>query len=415
MADNKIAFAGDFSLTVATLMSYNGTQVDILPMIQSINIFEDLYSPFMTVNIMIEDQIGLYHKLPIVGEEILALEVTNPDGETGLKLSFSLFKTKDFLEKGPRGFIYTMCFISPEAIKDMNLKLSKAFTGTGSQIAEKLLINEGLTTDKKTYIEPSIGNLQYISNYWSPIKNFKYLCQRTISQVTKSPSYMFFENKFGFNFFSLATLKCQEPVATFSNSISAAVDSGISASLSRAEKIYIDRGIDYIKKIQNGAYGSNVVYVDPTKKSYFYRYLDFTEQFQKQPRLNEKPFGSDDATRRVNGSFDFNVTPTYTTDKMVNEYSEKWYQENIMELSSLEAFNIQIEVPGDMNLAVGKTVDFYMYTGDAPTDKNTQSTLDNVFSGRYLVTAINHTLSKDRQSMLLSLSKDSLTTKPTSN
>jgi hypothetical protein len=404
---STIAFAGEYSLTRAEITSYNGAAVSIMELIHEITIYEDIYSPFLTMEVLIEDQIGLYHKLPIIGEETLTVTITNTDGEFGYKdFTFSVFKTKDFLEKGQRGFIYKMCCISTEAIKDMNIKLSKSYKGTAKDIAQNILVKEGLTTTKKVIVEETDGTLAYISNYWPPIKNLKYLCQRAVSKISKSPSFMFFENKYGFYFTSLATLKGQAPIGSYFYSANPGTD--VAESLQRVEAIYIDRGIDYIEKIQNGAYGSNVVYVDPTRKSYMYKYLDFLQMFNSQPRMNSLPYGTQDATRRVNGTFNCNITPTYARNGMKDEYSERWFQERLGELSTLRSFEIQIEVPGTLEVAVGQTTDFYMYSGDVPDSSNTNSSLDPVFSGRYLITGINHSFNRTRHVMLLTLSKDSL-------
>lgn len=408
MADIK--FAGDYNLEKATLTSYNGNEVDVIELIHSIKVYEDVYAPFITIDILIEDQIGLYHKLPILGEEILTLSLTSTDGEYGFKEAlFSLYKTKDMIEKGQRGFIYTISFISVEAIKDLNLKLSKSFKGTATSIANDLLKKEGLQTPKEVYLEETSGNLSYISNYWPPIKNFKYLSQRAVSATTKSPSFVFFENKFGFYFTSLATLKGQEPIASLF--YSANVNDDLANSLQRVEKLYIDRGIDYIQRIQNGALGSNVIYTDPTFKSYFYKYLDFLSSYENQPRLNETPFASTEATRRVNGRFSLNTTPSYTKTGMNDEHSERWFQERLAELGAIRAFEIQVDLPGSMHIAVGQTTDFYMYSGDVPKDNDLSSTLDPMFSGRYLITSICHTFSRERHTMTMGLSKDSITKK----
>ncbi|HET8689695.1 MAG TPA: hypothetical protein VFM18_24075 [Methanosarcina sp.] len=407
---DTLNFAGAYKITQADLTSYNGVSVSILDMIHNISIYEDIFAPFMTIDVLIEDHIGLYHKMPIIGEELFEITVSNTENGDGMKnAKFFLYKTKDFMEKGQRGFLYTMSFISIEALKDMNLKLSKAYKGTASAIAKSLLKTDALTTDKQIYVEETSGNLSYTSNYWPPIKNFKYLCQRAISTATKSPSYVFFENKFGFNFISLATLKGQEPV--FSYTYSSRLNQDVGPAFRRIENIYIDRGIDYITKIQDGAYGSNVVYTDPTRKSYLYKYYDFLAAFEKQPRLNEVPFGSDKATRRVNGAFYLNVTPTFARTGMNDENSERWFQERIAELGAINAITIQVEVAGSFDVAAGQTTDIYMYTGDVPNTDNFNDSLDPIYSGRYLISAVAHTLNRERHSMILTLSKDSLVKK----
>lgn len=407
--DNTIKFAGEYTLSKATLNSYNGASASIMDMIHSVTIYEDIFSPFMTMDILVEDQVGLYHKMPITGEEILNITISDATGQGIKDAVFSLYKTKDFLEKGQRGFMYTMSFISTEALKDMNIKMSKSYKGTASQIVNSILKKEGLNTDKNVVVEESSGNISYISNYWPPIKNIKYLTQRAISKETKSPSYLFYENKVGFNFVSLATLKGQSPAISYY--YSANIKPDVASSMQRVEKIYIDRGIDYIQKIQSGAYGSNTVYVDPTRKSYLYKYLDFMAAYERQPRLNELPFGSDRSTRRINGAFYLNTTPTFAKTGMNDENSERWFQERISELGAIKAFEVQIEVTGSLHVAAGMTTDLYMYTGDTPTSSDFSDTLDPVYSGRYLISAVAHSMNRERHTMMLTLSKDSMVKK----
>lgn len=408
MAD--IRFAGDYSLTKAVLTSYNGNEVNIMDLIHNIKVYEDIFSPFITIDMVMEDHIGLYHKMPIIGEELLTLTLTDVTGKFGFKDAiFSLYKSKDFVEKGQRGFVYTLSFISVEAIRDMNLKISKAYNGTAKDIAYDLLKKEGLTTNKDVYIEESKYKISYISNYWPPIKNLKYLCQRAVSKITDSASYLFFENKFGFYFTSLAALKGQDPIASFY--YSANIDDDLEKSLQRVEKIHIDRGVDYIDRLQNGAYGSNVVYMDPTKKSYYYKYLDFINAFEKQPRMNELPFSSNDATRRVNGNFFMDPTPSFTRNGMNNDYTERWFQERLIELGALRSFEVQIDVPGSLYVAVGQTADLHMYTGDVPSTNNINFAMDPMFSGRYLISSICHNFNRTRHDMSMTLCKDSLTKK----
>lgn len=405
---SSISFAGDFTYSKAMLTSPNGLQVSLLEMIHETMIFEDIFSPFITAELLIEDQIGLYHKIPILGEEIVTLTLTNVDGESGLKeFDFQLYKIKDFLPKGQRGFMYRLCLISYEAIKDMNLRISKAYKGNATDIVKQLTQTEGLQTDKKVYIEPSIGELQYISNYWQPIKNLKYLCNRTVAAASKSPSFLFFENKTGFFFYSMAALKGQEPVTSLH--YSERKDQEVEKGLHRVEKLYIDTGIDYIHRNQNGGFGSTVVYVDPTKKTYRYRYLDFLSAFNDQPRLNELPMSSETVARRYGSTFDLNITPTFVKSSVKNEFSEVWYQDRLIELTSIKGFELQVEVAGDFQVQVGQTIDFHMYSGTLGDSKDLNEVFDPLISGRYLVTAVAHHVNRTRHAVMITLNKDSLT------
>ena len=108
---------------------------------------------------------------------------------------------------GDRSVVYQLHFISPEAIVDLNKKISKVYEGRISDIAAKLVTDTtfGLETKKKLNLEPTPNNVKYISNYWSPIRNLNYIAGNA-TNTENAASYVFFESRFGFNFVSLESL-----------------------------------------------------------------------------------------------------------------------------------------------------------------------------------------------------------------
>ena len=180
----------------------------------------------------------------------------------------------------------------------------------------------------------------------------------------------------------------------------------------RIEKIYIDSAFDYIDRIRNGSYGNNSLIVDPTKKTYQYGYYDFIDSFDNFSRLNPRPFGSDNATRKVNAVFTTRVAPSMAFAGMSSERNEDWYAQRITELGAISTFNIEIEVAGRMNLSVGSVVEIYLYSGEIPQDGSARNDflqlLDKIYSGRYLITALKSTLNTERHTMNIALSKDSI-------
>lgn len=411
MNDDQIAVAGQYSANTAVITTYAGASIDIVNMIQQIEIFEDIYSPFITIELEIKDGIGLIHKTPFIGEEIVTLTITDRDGKEGIiNQEFFIYKIKDKVQVSDRGFLYRICCISTEAIIDLNLKISKAYTGQPSDIVKSILLTEGLTTKKNIFVEDSMNSISYISNYWSPVKNIKYISDRTVSRDNKSPSYIFFENKKGFFFTSIDQLVAQPSSASFSFSVGGIGD--VARGFNRIEKLYVDSAFDYVDRIRTGAYGNRSLIVDPTKKTYNYGYYDFLQSFDKFSRLNELPFNTDNATRKINSVFTTRVAPSLSFADMTSERNEDWYNQRITELAAITAFHIEIEVAGRMNLSVGNIVEIYLYSGEIPTEGSSRNDflqlMDKVYSGRYLITGLKSTLNNSRHTMNIALSKDSL-------
>ena len=138
MNDNKSKFAGYFKFEKCTITSFNGSEINIIPMIFNIDIFEDLYSPFLTIELTLLDNTGLYSKLPFRGEEIVTMTLKDPSGAGLEERQFFIYKMKDLVNT-ERTYSYTLCLISIEAVVDLSIKLSKAYKGTNYDIAKEII------------------------------------------------------------------------------------------------------------------------------------------------------------------------------------------------------------------------------------------------------------------------------------
>lgn len=407
---NSIQIPGEFRADRAIVTTYSGEQVNIILHIHQITIFEDLFSPFLTLELEIRDSIGLLHKVPFRGEELITMSVTDADGKFGLQdTTFSIYKVKDVTQVSDRSFVYRLCCISTEAIKDMNLKISKAYSGQASDIVRSMLSSEGLETEKNVFIEDTKNQLSYISNYWSPVQNIKYLCDRSVTKNGNSASYLFYETKQGFAFTSLNTLIDSSSVAAFQFAVGGG---DVAKGMSRIERYWIDTGFDYIERLSNGAYGNRALTVDPFNKTYDYSHIDFVESFPALNHLNPMAFATNNATRRLNSVFRTRVAPSRSFMDMKSEANEQWFKQRVSELAAINAYHITILVPGRLDIIVGDVVELFLYSGQIPQDgaarNDFNEVLDKIYSGRYLITGIRHTLNKERHEMYLSLSKDSL-------
>jgi hypothetical protein len=411
MDDNVIQFAGDISINSVLIKSYTGLELEVKDTVQRIDIYEDLFSPFVTAEITIVDTNDIIGKMPIIGEEIVILDVSDGTGLGYIQKPMFIYKAKERTQVSDRSVSFTLCCISIEAVIDMNLKISKAYSGQPSDIVKNIIKKEGLTSDLDVACEPTRNSVQFISNYWSPIQIIKFLCDRSISASNQSPSYIFYENVSGFNFVSLDFLVSQNANSKFSYSNSKNNDIG--ASLERIRNLYIDEEFDYISRLENGMYGNRLLLINPTSKTYHYKYVDFEEQYKKYSRLNTNPITTSNSTRRINSNLVTKTSPSSVFKGMQTDGLSQWYQQRKIELSTRCAQSKQIDVPGRFNIGIGQVTDLYIYSeAQEPTESGTRdlySILDKVHSGRHLITSVHRIINRDRgHTMALELSKDSL-------
>lgn len=410
---NGTSSASEYDVKYVHIYTYNSElPVDITKMVNYVEIYESIYSPFLTVNINITDTLSLNHVLPMIGEEFVELDIRGPDNTTGIiKQAFYIYKMSDRIAAGDKVYTYTLNCISPAAIVDMNLKISQAISGQPSDIVESKFAKNSLAIQKNVYSHPTKNLTSYISNYWSPMQNIRYLCDRAVSRDTGSASYIFYETKKQYNFVPLDALVNQEVNFTYFHMPNTHA-TGIAEQQSIIHKLYVDESFNYINRIMDGAYGNRTLSVNPTRKSYNYNYYDFLESYEKFSRLNTLPFATDNAPRRINSVFRMRTVPSSTMPNMSNERSDDWYRQRLTEMSAINSQSINMDVIGRFNLYAGNTIEVVVpittVTESESSENSMRSAFDRTLSGRYLVTGLKHMLTRERHTMSIQASKDSI-------
>lgn len=411
-----IRFAGDVSIDKVKIISSSGFYQDIAAQVINVQIFEDLFSPFITGSLIVKDSLDLVNLFPFAGEEFVELEISTPSLQRGnIKGTFYIYKLTDRELIGDRAVVYQLHFISSEAVVDLNKKISKVYSGKTSDIVKKFVVDkiDGLESKKDVFIEPSSTNTKYISNYWTPVENITYLKELS-SNNNKVPNYLFFENRDGFYFISLDTLYNTDVYQSFVYDRYTRDDLNNSGSVKniqedykRIETISIPVGFDYMDRISNGMLSSRMISYDLTKKVYTAKNYNMFSKFDKQNHLNPNAISSDRAIFRSN-SLIINV-PRYNGNfsGFGDVTNFKTAQEQISLMKMAEANKIQITVAGRSDYTIGQKVNVTLNKIE-PISKNETDVTDKMFSGNYLISAINHYVNRERHECHMELIKDSL-------
>jgi len=97
----------------------------ITPQVVGIEIYEDIFSPFISGKIVVRDSQELLNLLPLVGEEKIILDIATPtiDEEYTIKGEFFIYKMGDRIRLSERDTGYQLYFMSKEGIIDINRKI----------------------------------------------------------------------------------------------------------------------------------------------------------------------------------------------------------------------------------------------------------------------------------------------------
>jgi hypothetical protein len=408
-----------------------GRKVEITKLIVNLMITESIFSPFITGTVVLVDTTALAESFPLVGEELLVIDMETPgtNDSTRREYMFHLYKMENRENITMKKVQLKLHFMSIEATVDMNTKISQTFRGKISDTVKKLIKETpGLISYKKIIVEDTNNQEVHTSNFWSPVENIYYLTNRALNDKN-NPGYVFFENAEGFIFASLDALNDIAPIQYFSkdqNSRKIQNTDGVKTEIpptvpntgQTRESLATEYGkildmstpvfYDYVDRLQDGMYGGSIYNYDIQTKRLNYM-VRIAKDDYKKVQLQEHEAISD--------SLVFNPTSQLETQVIHrNLYNDSpWLpiDSGLRRMSLLkrtEILKTNIEVFGRLDYTVGRTVDLTIYS-DRPLQKGDTESVDQILSGRYLITGLTHEITGDKHTCYMELCKDSVAKK----
>ena len=410
-----LRFAGDVTIDKVKIITAKGFYQDVGAQVINVQFYEDIFAPFITGSLILKDSLDLVNLFPFIGEEYLELEISTPTlDKNNIKGKYYIYKMTNREMSGDKSVVYQLHFISVEAVVDLNKKTSRVFGDKISKMVEPFIKDKtfGLESNKKVFIEETLNNTKYISNYWTPIENIMYLADTAIN-TNRSPSYVFFENRDGFYFVSLERLYTNAVFQDFVYDKYTRDDRPGGGSVRNPEKdfkrileISIPTAFDYMDRIRSGMLSSRQVSYDVTKKTYSAKNYNMFQRFEQQKHLNKYPINSDRAVFRA-ASRIINYPKNFGNFNGFGDVTNaKSNQERLSLLKLAEANKINITVPGRCDYTVGQKIKLDLKRIE-PLSKKDGDTTDKMFSGNYIIAAINHYVDKQKHECYMEIIKES--------
>lgn len=404
-----LEFAGDVELERVILYNLSGKRANILAQVVAVEVYEDLFTPFRTINVVIKDSVDYITKFPFIGEEYLDVKIYTPTIEDqAIEGKFYVYRTADRTPLKNREVTYTLKAISEEWVTDINTKLSQTFKGNCSELAKKI-ISDGLKTEKELLIEDSINKTAFTAGYWNPVRCLNMLSQNAVNS-NQSPSFLFYENRDGFNFKSIEKLLEDKSYRKFiRDNYSRDVESNSTFSRRNTDEDYKrilemtvpDVG-DYLDETINGRLKSHIISHDIATNEY--NTADFS--LKKETLLNPEP-GYKKPVASPKGSTIVMNKHFMAYDEYADATNVTTVQKRLSFFQNIMKFKLTMMVIGRTDYKVGQIFELSVpkateiLKGDADTD-------DPVISGRYLVSAVAHYIEKDYHKCSIELIKNSI-------
>jgi hypothetical protein len=389
----------DFEFKELTLISSSGITHELQKVLIEMQIFQSIFDSTMTGHILINDGNDLFSTFNLCGNEYLKVVIDKP----GLNLPFErIFRITQATQRSPvndSSQIYMLHFCSDELVSSKSLLVSKAYKSTKVKDIVFDILAKELNVDAKRInkLEDTSGVFDIIIPGFTPFEAIQWIVSRAYDQ--NKFCYFFFENKNGFVMSSLQSMIKQEPYKTLKYEIKNSPTEGNLAADPSDNKDSIDslrirNDFDVITSMTNGAFASRLLSIDMFHQTY--EYVDYSLEVAeaKGNLINKyKPFNN---LKNSKGESPFQAFGSfYRTNLAINDTaSEKsndirfWLQPRALHLALLHNFQIEIDIPGDIELKAGDVVNYEFPKFSSATSKGKE--LDKQRTGKYLVAAICH-------------------------
>jgi len=392
---------------------------DIRSVVSQVDIYENIFSPVLTGELTIQDDVGLSSLVPLIGMEsvLLKFNITDPTGVVrhygnSSPLVFSVYRESNRSPRNQGTESYKLGMVSSELFSLSESRISKAYPEIPGQSARVETIIQDLiasTKTKKSFtdIETTKSPINVVIPYLRPIDVIKLLTLQGQSDTSET-NYTFYETLRGFHFSSIRRM-IERGQTSVIPKISMRL-AGLSGAKSvvddiTADAIEVVSGFDFLYQLSHGAFASVTTGVDVLSGKYRQTISSSNDDATKAKTLTNGrgafPMYPFELGRIANPTAKMFLVPTTSISAADTSITSKdpTVRDNFIEhtidgrnreLISLQSKCVRVRVSGVPELHAGSLVDIVV---PIPSNNNkfVQSRVD-IASGRYLIVSAKHTL-----------------------
>lgn len=396
------ALPGDLKEYVVYLDDY-----DITNAANVVTIYQDIFTPTWSCQVMIDDTENLIMTLPIrpgAKIKIKAKTQLNSKTDDAKEFKFELYKIGDrqFENQGHQS--YVLYCVTHEFLVNQGKRVIQTFSNEKPNKIIERIISEYIKGSSVKSDETDNAITATMSN-WSPFTCASWLAKSALNK--SAADYIFYmedENKF--RFVSLEkSYTSNDSEMTFSMKPSHIREKGqLVDDYNVKFKDWYFENYDSLQNQSSGYYTSKLLAYDMIKKSITKKIYKFGEDIQKD--LDKKYWDAD-----VFESENLNVAFSPKYENSFTGSVETWHGSRKNNIMKLEQDRLVIQLPGGVKAWqwLGKSC-----TVELPSNQGRDASLeqDKYYKGKYLITAISHYMGKHGYMVNLEMIKKRLNEKP---
>jgi hypothetical protein len=404
-----------------------GGRISIEKMFEELNLFDSLFLPVISGNILIVDAIQLSKRLVLDGSEVIGMTLSKGSntGFASFKKSYRVYKQTDRRNRNQTSESYMLHFVSDELIFSEQQKINQSYETTYSDVIEKILSQYlKVPSSSRGAFQPSFGVRKIVIPNLSPLDAIEWCAKRALG-TKNSPEFMFFCNAEGYNFVSLSVLLTKNPILNISFTPKNLGDGDEFYELSRARSYEVLSQFDLLDRLQDGVNAGKFLGFDPMTRSFVGQNFSFDELYKLIDHANKTPID----TEIHNRDKETTTKTTFDTRQALNVYNQIRGKSNYVKendptsisknepyelfsfqrkslLSNLMTRRLKIVMPGNFQLTAGKNVNFDT-SGFGVHSKGQDGVQDTSISGKYIITGTRHILGLTKHTTIIEVASDS--------
>jgi len=418
------------------------------PITNLVNVFtyvESVLSPSIAGTLEVVDSVGVFQKLPIQGTEVVEISVITSQSEEPFDYRFRVWKVANRYAKNQQQ-VYTVGLVSEEMLNNEAIRITKPVEGKPDEVAAKLLA-ESIGTGKTLFSEPALRKVKYMAVRQRPFDLITKVGKKGIStkaggsndtssagtktegnqeeakEAKGSAGFLFWENRRGFNFFSVDSMCSpkdgdlrakQYDVETWGPYVEKMLNQDDDADdrFTIASSDFVS-DLDIMTSLRMGKYSSRVIFFNHSTGEYTEYVYKLKDSYDKMAHL-----GGQAELPEFPGTVELDATPTRNISCLIDhetwqndpepgsheqqdqgegntksseyaDFNKDFLVQSIARYESLRNQSCVLVVPGNAQICAGDQIDIRL-RNKVPGEEAKTENWDNESSGVYLVEEVTH-------------------------
>lgn len=426
MESNVLTQPSQFIINEVVLVTKSGS-IDISAIYEEINIFDSLFMPVMSGNIVIVDSIGLSSKLLFDGSESLLIDIkkSNDLESINIKKAFRVYKQSNRVNNNLNSEIYALHFVSDELIYSDQQRINQSYEDTYSNVIKNILVDylkvkpnkiEGCWFDETTGIKKIVvPNLR-------PLDAILWCSKRSVDEQV-SPNYVFYENVTGFNFAKLSNLLTTDSILNARFEPKNISEDQTYREISAIKSLEIISQTNELDRIRSGVNAGKFIGFDPMTRIISTDEISYEDHFYSMKHGNDNPtisiIQNREGVKNINAYNSKKTVSIFGKARQFSEYIKSREPESLSKVDDFENYifqrkailhnlmakRIKLIMPGNFQLSSGFNIDLLVPNMGKKEegDENNDTSLD----GKYIIIASRQIIRFDRHETVIEIATTS--------